>query len=560
MVKKWEVSKVNNEEVEKFAKKHKLSNLLASILIRKNITTDEEVNKFLNPTRMDFYNPFLLPDMEKAVDRITKAVENKENITIYGDYDVDGITSITLLKNFFANSNIDVKTYIPNRLEEGYGLNKDAIREISYSETKLIITVDCGITGIEEIEYAKKIGIDVIVTDHHEPGEEIPNCIAVIDAKRKDSKYPFNQLAGCGVAFKLMQALATKWKLPEKEYLKFLDIAAIGTISDIVPLIDENRVIAKLGLMLVERTNNIGLKTLIDLCGFKKIDSTMVSFGLSPRINACGRLGHADEALELFLANDKNTTTKLAKKMNEYNTARQQVERKIYDEAVKEIIKEKDKPAIVLGKEGWHHGVAGIVSSKITDEYFKPSILICFEGDEGKGSGRSIPGFDLHEALMECSTYLEKFGGHSMAVGITIKKDKFKEFKKVFTEYAESKNISDIVPIINIERKVELKDVNIESVKELQKLEPFGEQNKMPLFLIENLKIVSIRSLSEGKHLKILLKQDNFFIDAIGFNMGDLTEQYKIEDRVDIVGTIDINVFNRNENVQLTIKDMRRAI
>ena len=560
MVKKWEVSKVNNDEVEVFAKKHKISSLLASILIHKNITTDEKVSKFLHPTRMDFYDPFLLPDMEKAVDRINKAVENKENITIYGDYDVDGITSITLLKNFFANSNIDVKTYIPNRLEEGYGLNKDAIREISYSDTSLIITVDCGITGIEEIEYAKQIGIDVIVTDHHEPGEEIPDCIAVVDAKRKDSKYPFNQLAGCGIAFKLMQALAIRWKLPEKEYLKFLDIAAIGTISDIVPLVDENRVIAKLGLMLVERTNNIGLKTLIDLCGFKKIDSTMVSFGLSPRINACGRLGHADEALELFLASDKNTTTKLAKKMNEYNAARQQVERKIYDEAVEEIIKEKDKPVIVLGKEGWHHGVAGIVSSKITDEYFKPSILICFEGDEGKGSGRSIPGFDLHEALMECSEYLEKFGGHSMAVGITIKKDKFEDFKKAFTEYAKSKNISEIVPVINIERKVDLKDVSLENVKELQKLEPFGEQNKMPLFLIENLKIVSIRSLSEGKHLKILLKQDNFFIDAIGFNMGDLTEQYKIEDRVDIVGTIDVNVFNGNENVQITIKDMRKAI
>lgn len=560
MVKKWEVSKVNNDEVEAFAKKYNISSLLASILIRKNILTDEEVSKFLHPTRMDFYDPFLLPDMEKAVDRINKAVENKENITIYGDYDVDGITSITLLKNFFANSNIDVKTYIPNRIEEGYGLNKDAIREISYSDTSLIITVDCGITGIEEIEYAKQIGIDVIVTDHHEPGEEIPDCIAVVDAKRKDSKYPFNQLAGCGIAFKLMQALAIRWKLPEKEYLKFLDIAAIGTISDIVPLVDENRVIAKLGLMLVERTNNIGLKTLIDLCGFKKIDSTMVSFGLSPRINACGRLGHADEALELFLANDKNTTVKLAKKMNEYNTARQQVERKIYDEAVEEIIKEKDKPVIVLGKEGWHHGVAGIVSSKITDEYFKPSILICFEGDEGKGSGRSIPGFDLHEALMECSEYLEKFGGHSMAVGITIKKDKFEDFKKAFTEYAKSKNISEIVPVINIERKVDLKDVSLENVKELQKLEPFGEQNKMPLFLIENLKIVSIRALSEGKHLKILLKQDNFFIDAIGFNMGDLTEQYKIEDRIDIVGTIDVNVFNGNENVQITIKDMRKAI
>ena len=247
MVKKWEVNKVNNEEVEQFAKKYKISNLLASILVRKGIKTDEEVDKFLHPTRMDFYNPFLLPDMEKAVKRINKAIENKEKITIYGDYDVDGITSITLLKNFFANSNIDVNTYIPNRLEEGYGLNKNAIREISYSDTTLIITVDCGITGIEEIEYAKKIGIDVIVTDHHEPGEEIPKCIAVIDAKRKDNKYPFNQLAGCGVAFKLMQALATDWKLPEKEYLKFLDIAAIGTISDIVPLVDENRVIAKLG-------------------------------------------------------------------------------------------------------------------------------------------------------------------------------------------------------------------------------------------------------------------------------------------------------------------------
>ena len=560
MTKKWEVSEVNNDEVEEFAKKHKLSNLLASILIHKNITTDEGVEKFLHPTRMDFYDPFLLPDMEKAIDRIVKAVENKENITIYGDYDVDGITSITLLKKFFANSGVDVKTYIPNRLEEGYGLNKDAIREISYSDTTLIITVDCGITGIEEIEYAKQIGIDVIVTDHHEPGEEIPDCIAVVDAKRKDSKYPFNQLAGCGVAFKLMQALAIKWKLPEKEYLKFLDIAAIGTISDIVPLVDENRVIAKLGLMLVERTNNIGLKTLIDLCGFKKIDSTTVSFGLSPRINACGRLGHADEALELFLANNRETTKKLAEKMNEYNSARQQVERKIYDEAVQEIIMEKDKPAIVIGKEGWHHGVAGIVSSKITDEYFKPSILICFDGDEGKGSGRSIPGFDLHEALMECSEYLEKFGGHSMAVGITIKKDKFENFKKAFIEYTERKDISEIVPVINIERKVELKDISIENVKELHQLEPFGEQNKMPLFLIENLKIVSIRSLSEGKHLKILLKQDNFFIDSIGFNMGDLTEQYKIEDRVDIVGTIDVNAFNGNENVQITIKDIRKAI
>ena len=560
MIKKWEVNKTDTEEAEEFAKKYKISNLLSSILIHRGITTDTDVSKFLHPTRMDFYDPFLMPDMDKAVNRIMEAVRNKEKITIYGDYDVDGITSITVLKNFFADSYIDVMTYIPNRLDEGYGLNKDAIREISYYDTNLIITVDCGITGIEEIEYAKKLGIDVIVTDHHEPGEELPNCIAVVDAKRKDNTYPFNQLAGCGVAFKLIQALATKWKIPENEYLKYLDIVAVGTISDIVPLVDENRVIAKLGLMLLPQTKNIGLKALMDLCGFKKIDSNMVSFGLSPRINACGRMGHAEEALNLFLAKDSKKTGSMAKKLNEYNVERQKIEKNIYDEAIEEIEKEKENPAIVIGKENWHHGVAGIVSSKITEEYFKPSILVCFEGEEGKGSGRSIPGFDLHEALMECSEYLEKFGGHSMAVGITIRKEKFEDFKKAFIEYTKSKNISGIVPVINIESKIELKDINLKNVKDLQRLEPFGEKNKTPLFLIENLKIVSIRALSEGKHLKILLKQDNFFIDAIGFNIGDLANEYKIEDKVDIVGTIDINVFNGNENIQLTIKDIRKSI
>ena len=307
-------------------------------------------------------------------------------------------------------------TYIPNRLDEGYGLNEDAIKEIAKEGYKLMITVDCGITAVNEVELAKNLGIDVIITDHHEVPEELPKAIAVVDAKRKDNEYPFNQLAGCGVAFKLAQALSMKLNLNENEWLKYMDIACIGTISDIVPLIDENRVIAKLGLKLVAVTRNIGLKTLIDTIGIKKIDSSFISFGISPRINACGRMGHQEDALELFLTNDPIESRKLAGKLEEYNRQRQDVEKKIYNEAIELIAKEKDDPCIVIGKEGWHHGVIGIVSSKVTELTYKPSILICFEGENSKGSGRSIPGFDLHDAVYHCREYLTASGGHSMAI------------------------------------------------------------------------------------------------------------------------------------------------
>ena len=562
MNKKWEIYQTNEEKVEKLQEKYKLNRLLSTLLTNRGITEEAEITKFLNPKRSDFYDPFGMPDMEKAAERILKAIKDKEQIIIYGDYDVDGITSVTVLKSFLEERGIQVNVYIPNRLNEGYGLNKTAMEEIAKQGNKLMITVDCGITAVDEVEYAKTFGIETIITDHHEPAEELPKAIAVVDAKRKDNKYECRNLAGVGVVFKLIQALSIKLGLDPKEYLKYLDIVCVGTISDIVPLTDENRVIVKLGLKLVEQTKNLGLKEILQSCGYSKINSTTISFGVAPRINACGRMGHQEEALNLLLSKEENEVKELTQKINEYNKTRQEIEKNIYNEAVEQIEKEglDTKNTIVVSGKGWHHGVIGIVSSKITELYFKPSILLCEEDGECKGSGRSIPGFDLHEALMECSEYLEKFGGHSMAVGITIKKDKFENFKKAFIEYTERKDISEIVPVINIERKVELKDISIENVKELHQLEPFGEQNKMPLFLIENLKIVSIRSLSEGKHLKILLKQDNFFIDSIGFNMGDLTEQYKIEDRVDIVGTIDVNAFNGNENVQITIKDIRKAI
>ena len=561
MNKKWECYNLDNEKVEELVKKRHITNLLASILVNRGIIDGEKINVFLNPTRKDFYNPFLMPDMEIAVKRIVKAIENKEKIMIYGDYDADGITSITVLKKYLNEIGLKTGEYIPNRLNEGYGLNKDAISKIYNDGYKLMITVDCGISGLEEVEYANSLGMEIIITDHHEPAEKLPEAIAVIDAKRKDNKYPFNQLAGVGVVFKLIQAISTELKLEEKEYLKYLDLVCIGTISDIVPLVDENRVIAKLGLKLIEKTKNIGLKTLLNIADLKKIDSNAISFGVAPRINACGRMGFQEEALQLFLTEDSGEATKIAKRLVQFNQERQAKEKQIFEEVIEKIEKDdKDKKCIVLAEENWHHGVIGIVASKITEIYYKPSILIFIEGDKGKGSGRSVPGYDLYTALTKCSDYIEKFGGHSMAIGITIKKENFEKLKEAIEKYAQESNISDIMPIINIDKEINLKNINIEEVKSLELLEPFGEANKMPLFLLRNLKIDSIRALSGGKHLKLTLKQDNNIVDAIGFNMGDLSKEYLLGDKVDVVGTIEINSFGNKENIQINLKDIRKAM
>ena len=563
MNKKWEYNEVDENKVLEISKKYGISELLATILVSRNIIEDKKIKVFLEPSRNDFYNPFLMPDMEIAVDRIIKAMNDKEKIVIYGDYDADGITSIAVLKQFLEDRGMEVGYFIPNRLDEGYGLNKDAIDEIYKNGNKLMITVDCGISGIEEVDYANSLGIETIITDHHEPLDELPNSIAVTDAKIKTNKYPFNQLAGVGVVFKLIQAIGIKLELPEKEYLKYLDLVCIGTISDIVPLVDENRVIAKLGLMLVEKTKNLGLKTLLDSIGYQKINSMSVSFGIAPRINACGRMGHADEALKLFLTKDKSEAIELTNKLNEYNKTRQDIEKKIFEEALIKIENEdiNNKNALIIGGDNWHHGVIGIVSSKITEMYFKPSILICFEGKNGKGSGRSIPGFDLHKALCETSNYLSKYGGHAMAVGLSLEKNKFDDFKKAFEEYADNSDIKDLVPIINIDKLITYKDLDIETVRDLEKLEPFGEANKCPLIAYKNIKIDSIRVLTEGKHMKLTLKtENNNLITVMGFNMGYRAEEFLIGNKVDVVGTLEINSFNGRESVQINLKDIMKSL
>lgn len=563
MNKKWEINRTDEEKVKEIENKHHINNLLAKILVNRGITTEKNIKEFLNPTRKDFYNPYLMPDMEKAVERILKAIEDKEKVLIYGDYDVDGITSVTVLKSFLEERGLNVDEYIPNRLDEGYGLNKPAVEKIANEKYTLMITVDCGISAIEEVKYANDLGLEIIITDHHEPGERLPEAIAIVDAKRKDNKYPFRNLAGVGVVFKLIQAISEKIGLEEKEYLKYLDIVCIGTISDIVPLVDENRVIVKLGLKLVEQTRNIGLKTILQLSGYQKIDSTTISFGIAPRINACGRMGHQEEALKLFLSTNKEEVTQLAEKLNEYNRQRQEKEKQIFSEALEKIKKKSinEDRIMVIDGENWHHGVIGIVASKITEMYFKPSILLCFEGNEGKGSGRSIPGFDLHEALTRCDESLEKFGGHSMAIGLSVKKDKLEDLRKKLDDIAKEKQIDKIVPILKIDAQVELKDINMQIVESLKQLEPFGEENKVPLFVFKNLKIDSIRALSEGKHIKLTLKQGNQnLINAMGFNLGELTNDYRIGDKVDVVGSLEINKFNGEESIQILLKDMMKSI
>lgn len=562
MRKRWNFYNVDNKKVKEISEKYNVSQLVATVLVNKNIVEDEKIKLFLNPTRNNFHNPLLMPDMEIALNRILKAIESNEKVIIYGDYDVDGITSTTVLKSFLEERGLHTDSYIPNRLDEGYGLNNEALDKIADEGYTLMITVDCGISAINEIDYANKLGIETIVTDHHEPGKVLPNAIAIVDAKRKDSIYPCRDLAGVGVVFKLVQAIGQKLNLDEKEYLKYLDIVCVGTISDIVPLVDENRVIAKLGLMLVEQTRNIGLKSILISSGYKKIDSNTISFGVAPRINASGRMGHQEEALELFLSKNIEQVKELTQKLNQYNATRQEIEKEIYNEAIKSIEAENlaEDRVIVVAGNGWHHGVIGIVASKITEIYFKPTILLSFDGNIGKGSGRSIPGFDLHNALTKCGDTLEKFGGHAMAVGVTVNKDRFAEFKEKLQKIASDENIQDIVPIINIDSEINLNFISKDDVQSLQSLEPFGEGNKMPLFAFRNLKIDSIRALSEGKHLKLTLQDNNNIINAIGFNMGELVNEFIIGDKIDVVGVLEINTYGGVESIQINLRDVMKSL
>lgn len=561
MQKVWNIKKYDDNYVKKIMEDYNISEILAKLLIARNIKY-EEIDNFLNGDLSFLKDPYLMKDMYKFVDRIDTAIKNKEKICIYGDYDVDGITSITIMYKFLTEIGAEVEYYLPDRLVEGYGINNNALTEIKKNGTKLVVTVDCGITAVEEVEYAKQIGLDICITDHHECAETLPDAIAIINPKQKDDKYPFKMHAGVGVAFKCLAAISKKYNLDDSMYLKYLDIVAIGTISDIVPLVDENRIISKYGLIQMAKTENIGLKALLKIINFKDIDSIMVSFGMAPRINACGRMGNARIAVSLLLENDPKKANEIAMKLDELNTERQLVEKYIFDEAMEMIQKNHidKKNSIVLYNENWHNGVIGIVASRLVNIYYKPVILLTKEHDVIRGSGRCQVGFSIYDALTECKESLIQFGGHELAAGLSIAEENIEKFTELFEKATTRKSGSINEQIIDIDMQVTKKDLNGKIIRDIMTLKPFGQSNQVPLFIYKGLKVVAIRTIKEDKHLKLTLQDERSLIEGIAFSQGARRDEVMIGNKVDVVGNIEVNTFNTPKTIQIVIQDFKKAI
>lgn len=539
--------------------------ITVKVLRNRGIDNINDMISFLNPDYSRLYNPFLLKDMDKAVNRILSALENKEKIIIYGDYDVDGITSTSILFLFLKENGAIVDYYIPNRMEEGYGLNLEAINKIKDKGTDLIITVDTGITAVNEVALAKELGMDVIITDHHECQAEVPQAYAVIDPKQEDCSYPFKLLAGVGVSFKLIQALAKKLN-NENSICKYMDIVSIGTVADIVPLIDENRILVKKGFEDIPNTQNIGLDALLKVSGYKggPVTTGLIGFALGPRLNASGRIGDAKRGIELLITNDKEKAKMIADELNEENKNRQAMEQEIFNEAISLIEKEfdiKNTKVIVIAGEGWHQGVIGIVASKIVEKYYRPTILLTIEDGIAKGSARSVEGFNIFEALCESSQFLTKFGGHEMAAGLTIAIENIKDFRIFINEYASNKMDEEtLIPKLYLEDNIDVSEVSLELISQLKKMEPFGVGNPQPIFSLEA-KVNSFSLLGKEKqHLKIILENSHKSLDAIGFGLGEYYDKLLQGQEIIAAGSLDINKWNNNIKAQLIIKDLKSSL
>lgn len=561
--KKWLLREFDKNRVVEMSKNFHISPLTAIILYNRGIREDAAITSFLSKDLGVMHDPYLLKDMEKAAERIRKARDNHEKITIYGDYDVDGITSIAILYKHLQEMGIDVAYYVPDRMQEGYGVNKDALDKIHQDGTSLIITVDTGITAVEESEYAKELGLDVIVTDHHECKERIPDVYAAVDPKRKDCPYPFKSLAGVGVVFKLIQALDDRKSLPDLMD-KYADLMCLGTVADISPLVDENRVIVTEGLKRFNTTQNVGLRALIDVStNGKSITTSTIGYTIAPRINASGRLGCASRSVELFLTDDAEKARSLAESLCEENTLRQQTEQKMFKEAM-EYLEEhpevKEDDVIVIPHENWHHGIVGIVSSKITEKFYKPSILFAIDGDEAKGSGRSVNGFNLFGALENCSDLLEKFGGHELAAGLTIKSENIEAFRKKINSCSKGQFTETMMtPTIMLDAAIKVPYITLDTVNDINQLQPFGVDNPTPSFAVRNIKIHKISVMSDGRHLRMTLLKEGKYLDAVGFGMGEYYHYLEEGDYIDVAFALDINDYKGFQNVQLILKDIKKA-
>lgn len=555
----------NDEEVGNLAKELGIPNLLSRILLNRGICCFDEARTFFRPDLEQLYDPFLMKDMDKAVSRLHDALRKGEKILIFGDYDVDGVCGSSLL--YLVISSLvgpKVSYYIPDRISEGYGLSKKGIEEAIEQGISLIITIDCGVTAVEEIGYAKKHGIDTIVCDHHEPGDEFPEAIAVLDPKRPDCDYPFKELAGVGVGFKFMQGLYKRLEIPESELDQYLDIVAIGSCADIVPLVEENRILVRHGLDNINYNPRCGVKALLQSTGLdrKEVTVGLVVFVLAPRINAVGRMGDARRAVQLLAADSMQEARTMAKELERENQLRRNVDEDTLKEAL-EIVEEKLDPvndhSFVLYKEGWHPGVIGIIASRIVEKYYRPTVMISIVDGIGKGSARSIADFNIYEAIRECSDSLIAFGGHKYAAGLTIKESKIPDFVMKFNTIAKERiNPENLVPQMNIDSEANLSDFNERFIRLLKLMGPFGPLNMRPVFVSHHLKIIGEPSVIGANHLKLRLEQDGTMMSAIGFNLADTKEDIlKNKEFLDCAYVVEENHWNGKKEIQLRLKDIR---
>ena len=555
----WNYKQIDEKKAKDIRDKLGISRFLARILSTLNIDNIDDVSKFLKPKIEYLNDPFLLNDMDVCVDRIIKAVDNKEKIVIFGDYDVDGITSTALLYDFLTKIGGDVDYYIPNRIDEGYGLSKKSVDNALDLNPKLIVTVDCGITALEEVDYIKSNNVDIIITDHHECMESLPNAYGVINPTRVDSTYPFRYLAGVGVALKVIMALCKKRNLQDY-YLNYMDVVALGTVADVVNLTGENRVIVRYGLKKMMKMPNLGLEKLIFESGLKgkKITTTSVGFVLAPRLNAAGRLFDAKKCVILLTTQNENEASKIAYMLQQENKLRQQKEQEILEQAIQKIESkcQKDDKVIVVSGENWHKGVIGIVASRIVDKYFKPCIVFTIKDGIADGSARSIKDFDMYSAISSCKDILLKFGGHEMAAGLALNVDQIDNLRQRLNKYADEKlKDEEIKQTIDITMQLESNELTMDNAKRLEHLKPFGTGNPSPIFACHNIKVSNVQTIGQDKHLKLNLGEQ--YVDALVFNRGELIEKININDYIDVAFELNRNIWNDRENLQMIVKDLK---
>ncbi|PIR16441.1 MAG: single-stranded-DNA-specific exonuclease RecJ [Deltaproteobacteria bacterium CG11_big_fil_rev_8_21_14_0_20_49_13] len=565
----WQLYPQDEVLTEALAASLNISTITAQVLINRGIKDADSANEFLNPTLQGLHDPFLMAGMEDAVSRIISAISGKEHITIYGDYDTDGATSTALLVRFFDMIGVKVDHYIPHRIKEGYGMHMASVKTLHERRTDLIITVDNGINAVEEISYAKSLGIDVIVTDHHEPSQRLPEAVAIINPKRGDCSFPFKGLAGVGVAFNLVMAL--RQKMREREFFKeggeprlreLLDIVAIGTVADVVPLMDENRIFVKFGLEELKKSSNKGLIALRIISGLEphQINASSTAFRLAPRINAAGRLEDQEIGVRLLTTKDPEEATELAQTLHSLNSKRQSIEAAILKETSKIISEDKDYVkmlGLTLAGDNWHPGVIGIVATRIAEEHKKPAVVISLEGDKGLGSVRSIGDYNVIEALRSCGDLLMSYGGHKHAAGLTIAKDKIDEFTRRFNEYVSSTlSEDDRIDTMFVDNEISSGEVSEELIEELERMEPFGEKNPEPVFCLREMKVSDAKIVAE-KHLKLKFAGDMVILDAIGFGMGH--HGVAPHDVLDVAFVPQRDTWRGAGAIQLKLRDLKMA-